>query len=360
MHNQSGQHLRVLPVQLVDHPDGVILKRGCTELKVSGEGAKGVVETILGAMTEKGATCEELCAQFPSAAQATVLQLVEQLVARRILVPADAPNSASHEVESSLDIFYWHFDHSAESVVSELSTKRLTILGVNCVSRQLLIALAASGVQNFEVIDYPFLRNLRLFHQTGCLKAEDWPLSKAPIDYMTWFGSIETSAFDCLIATSDFGFTSVLSEWNKFCVERGRHFLPIVLNNLVGYIGPLTIPGETACFDCLRARENSHFDDPATKRATEAVAFQGQVVVGFHPLMASSLGDIAAFELIKFYSGTLTRPHIGFLTEVNLLATRLTSRKVLKLPRCPTCTPLKAPSTVNSKKVILSRGKLCR
>ena len=66
--------------------------------------------------------------------------------------------------------------------------------------------------------------------------------------------------------------------------------------------------------------------------------------------MASIIGNIAAFELIKYYSEALPFIKVGSLIEVNLLATELKTRKVLKIPRCPTCSSLMTrPSTTPYK-----------
>jgi len=56
--------------------------------------------------------------------------------------------------------------------------------------------------------------------------------------------------------------------------------------------------------------------------------------------MASILGDVGAVELTKFYSGLLPRTQIGTLIEVDLMEPRINSRKVLKVPRCPVCSPV--------------------
>ena len=85
--------------------------------------------------------------------------------------------------------------------------------------------------------------------------------------------------------------------WNEFCVRHRRPFLPVVLQDLIGYIGPIVVPGETACFECLRARQNSNLINPETQRAAEARAFDGQAIAAAHPAMSASLGAIAGFEL---------------------------------------------------------------
>jgi thiazole/oxazole-forming peptide maturase SagC family component len=213
-------------------------------------------------------------------------------------------------------------------------------LGVNSISRQLVASLAASNTKNVQVVDFPLLRNLRLFGEDDEVDLQQWPvLHNRPVAYKAWMDQLDNESLHCVVATTDFGNHRILNEWNRFCLDRKWHFLPVVLQHVVGYIGPLVIPGETACFECLRSRQDAHLEDAQLGRAVEAVAFEGQEVVGFHPTMSSILGDIAAFELTKFYSGVLPGGHVGSLIEVNLLATYLTSRKVLKVPRCPACSP---------------------
>jgi len=161
----------------------------------------------------------------------------------------------------------------------------------------------------------------------------------------------QTASLHCLIATSDFGGMQLMREWNQFCYEANIQFFPVVLQNAVGYVGPLIVPGETACFECLRARQNSHLADPEIQRATEYRAFEGQLVNGFHPSMASVLGDIAAFELTKFY-GRVPRWRVGTLIEVNLLIPSIVTRKVLKIPRCSVCSQLNKHSPVTTDRVV--------
>ena len=72
--------LRAVPVQVVDHPEGVVLKRGCTEFKVMGKEARPVVNAILAAFTQEPRTIEDACGLFPAEFRAPVEQLVKKLV----------------------------------------------------------------------------------------------------------------------------------------------------------------------------------------------------------------------------------------------------------------------------------------
>jgi thiazole/oxazole-forming peptide maturase SagC family component len=343
----SSVKLKAPAVQVIETGDGVILKRGCTEFKVAGAGAAEAVKKILAVAGSGGATSEEILELFEPEAGPIIERLSEQLLGRRLLVPCEE-EASPESPESSLDIFYWHFGEQTSRVTERLNKRALVILGVNSISRQLAASLTASEVENVQVLDHPSLRNLRLFDHAGRLKADQWPASlKAPQD---WTDGLNPQSFDCLIATSDFGGQEAMREWNALCVREKRHFLPVVLQDLIGYVGPLVVPGETACLDCLRIRRNSQMHDEKPRRFTETEAFAGQGAIGFHPSMASIVGNIAAFELVKFYSEALPLPKVGTLIEVNLLTTDLKTRKVLKIPRCPTCSPLKTRPSVTPYK----------
>lgn len=339
--------LKLLPLKVIAVSDGVILKRSCEELKISGPGAADTVQQVLALFRNDGVTKETICNQFPPATRHGVEGLLEQLVVRRFVVPQAEYRVHSSLPESPLDLFYWHFDAQTSEVDERLKKKRIIIVGINYISRQLCSALSASGFERYEVVDHPRLRNTRMFDAEGTVNPGQW---RDRTKLIAWDGQIESPAPDCVMATSDFGETEALCELNRLCIESETTFLPVVLSNLIGYVGPMVVPNETACYQCLRARQNSHLHDWKSHRAVEAVAFDGQTVVGFHPSMAHILGEIAAFELFKFYSGVLSSWNVGTLIEVNLLATKIVTRHVLKVPRCPACSPLKRqPSTMVEK-----------
>ncbi|HLG16592.1 MAG TPA: TOMM precursor leader peptide-binding protein [Blastocatellia bacterium] len=342
----SSPKLRALPVQLIETGDGVILKRGRVEIKISGEGALESVQVLLEAAADQPATEEEICALYAEPERAAVARLIHELLDRGLLVPAETLAAEIEVPESSLDVFYWHFGARSGEVRQRLSAVQLVIVGVNSISRQLAGSLRASDLERVSVVDYPLLRNLRLFDDEGALRADQWPLDLEPLEYRDWLAGLDGASWDCLVATSDFGGQQLMREWNRVCLERGCHFLPVVLQDLVGYVGPLVVPGETACYECLRARQNAHLKDPETERAAEYAAFEGQEVVGFHPAMASVLGDVAAIELLKFYGIGPPLWRVGALIEVNLLATALKAHKVLKVPRCAACSALNERSSI--------------
>jgi len=334
----QDKRLVALPVQFIQLDQGVLLVRGSTEIKIDGPGAAEAVGLILAAVSGRGSLRQDILEVFPAPQRPSVEQLLDHLAARRIVVEEGSPLlPAGEEAESHQDVFYWHFGLSTGQVAAMLNDKLIVVVGVNHLSRAFCQGLAESRAANYQVVDYSLLRNYRFFDDSGELKEEMWPAGlKKPVGDETWVESVEPGKIGCLAALSDFGGQHLLRDWNRYCVENRIIFLPVVLSRAVGRIGPLVIPGETACYECLRARENANLDAPETARISEYEAFAGQAVAGFHPVMASALADMAVFELIKFSTWNLPW-RVGELIEVNLLAPELTARKVLAVPRCQVC-----------------------
>lgn len=334
-----AEKLRALPVQLIEIDGGVVLKRGRMEIKIVGDTAAESLRRMLGKALE-GATREEICELFAEPERLSVVNLIQQLVGRGILVP-EAGFTLPDEGEDSLDVFYWHFGLRRREATAELRGQRLRIVGVNAVACHLATSLRRAEAEDVEVLDYPLLRSLAYFDEEGRVRDGQWPAElDSPVEHPGGPDFLDPESLDCLVATSDFGGAELLREWNDYCVLHGLTFLPVVLQDLMGYVGPLVVPGESACFECLRLRQNAHLRDPGAQRAAEAAAFAGQRVSGFHPAMASVLGNVAAFELSKFFTLGPSLSKVGHLIEVNLLAGEMTTRKVLRVPRCPVCSNL--------------------
>ena len=337
VNGEQGRRLCPVPFRIVRTAEGVVLKRAATEIAIIGEGAAALVEALVAAAAS-GATRDEICEQFPAPEQPFVAELVDQLVASRLLQEARGSGEPSVR-EDHLDLLYWQLGASAREVTERLDRAGIVLVGANQITRQLARSLRATGVSALRVVDDGRLRD-------GEIGAHD-PLSDLQrIDAAAW----TASTVGCVVAGSTLGNQQVLREWNARCVERRHVFLPVLLQNFVGYVGPIVVPGQTACFDCLRARWNAHIDETHTRSALDELAIDGHDVIGFHPAMASMLGDLAAFELTRLLGRSLPNRRIGVQLELDLLRPQLTSRRVLKLPRCPTCSPLHATAPVTPRK----------
>ncbi|HXT68719.1 MAG TPA: TOMM precursor leader peptide-binding protein [Vicinamibacterales bacterium] len=335
----DSRRLLAFPFQMIVHDGSVILKRGALETRIEGARAVEVLQSLVDRIGTNGIPRKDLTEGFAAVDRPDIDALIDQLLERRLLYLASEKLAAVPESESPLDVFYWNIDQTASEVTTRLSERRIIVLGVNEISRQMLLTLEAAGCASVGIVDYPLLRNLTFFDGDGSLNRDRWS-SRDPLSFDDWSSDLDPGSLDCLVATSDFGGLHWMRQWNEVCVPNRIHFLPVVLQNLIGYVGPIVVPGETACFECLRARQNAHMVDAGLRRAPELVAFEGQFTAGFHPAMTAALGSIAAMELTKLYGGMkVPTRRVGMLIEVNLLVPSLTARKVLKIPRCPICSP---------------------
>ena len=321
------------PVVVAVLDDGILLKRGSIEVKILGRAVGEVVTTMLNSLAQDARTRAEILGDFPTVMHESIASVVDALLARQIL-RALGEDEPPRELESSTELFFSE-NGVSPAVFAECAARRFAVLGVNAVSAALVSALRGGGLERVSVIDVPTLRSVHFLGRDGR------PTSLWPSRFPTPVGLAEfiegDAEFDCLVGTSDFGGLQLLREWNRFAVDAGVAFFPVVLQNMRGYLGPLVVPGETACFECYRARQNSHMTDPKGQRASEHVAHATQLGVSSHPAMAAALGNLAGLELTKFFVSRIAGWHVGTAFEIDMLDLTLERRKVLRVPRCTVC-----------------------
>ncbi len=343
----AGERLHSLPFLVVEVSEGIILKRGPAEIHIEGEFALETILLILTATSDKGLSPEEICLQFPKPDRDQVMAVLEEMYAKRLLVSVLTRPDTPDE-ESNADVFYWTAGTTQNEVVRVLSELRIAIVGVNRITKQICRSLTGMGVSNLTVIDDPLLRNVEYFTDAGRIKKKRFNVDSAIVqvkDVQESLGNCQ-----CLLASSDFGGQALLLPWNELCVQQNVHFMPVYLQDMIGYVGPLVIPGDTACLQCVRMRQNAHLLNWNLIRKSEDEMYRGQSIAAIHPSMITILAETTVFELCHFY-GALSKPRPGRLIVINL-PEGLTERKyVLKIPRCPICSLLVKESSVQKRKL---------
>lgn len=267
-------------------------------------------------------------------------QLVRFLGERRILVALSDDAAESAPPEGPRDVMFWAFSQSTASVRSQLDAIGICVVGVNRTSAELCRSLIAAGAPPALVIDDPLMRNRDLFDDAQP-DAPRWDID-LPVEPVTdWHASMERHGAGCIVATTDHGATHHLKRWNARCLAHGLHFYPVALEQYVGRMGPLLIPGETACYGCLVTRENAARPTASRIPYEASPRHAYDAAAGFLPAMTTALGAMASIELLKFYAHLLPTP-ADRLVEHNFIGGKSTSRPVLKVPRCPVCSDLLA------------------
>jgi bacteriocin biosynthesis cyclodehydratase domain-containing protein len=323
--------------------DAVVLKRGIVEIKLSGDDAVDVADIILSLTRAPGITEDELFQHFPEHDPTAIHTVVEHLLKRDFLHTSSDPPSYELDEESSSDLFYWHFGLSHREFIKRLSPTRMSIVGVNSLSVALFDLIRRDFANILTLVDHP------------SLSSTSEELVADSCKYASWIASGDISRQACVLACSMKGAQHDLLELNRLCLNAGVIFLPVILSAFEAHVGPLIVPGETACLECLRVRQNSNTPNYEFRRDVEHAYAASDATQPLHPAVTAITAAIAAMELSKFF-GKLPFRSAGILHEVNLPRGSWHSRRVLKLPRCTACSSLNHTASVAVTKNVILPG----
>lgn len=330
MDASGGPRVRLRPFQLVQSNGSVFLRRGVVRVALEGEGVADAIAKLQEFATDQARSRSEILGLFPAPLAETVDALIQHLLERDLALLEGEGNRAPRGGEDGEDIFFWHLGKTRRDI-TRLTARRVMLVGVNALTLALRERLLEFGAWEIELVDDVPLRNHELAERAAGLPAST-PAAEA---------SVKIGGVSLVVACAEFGGQALLQPWNALAVEHGVAFFPVVVEDLVAYLGPLVIPGETACLACLTSRQNSNLLGAAQeRRAMELFAGAGQRFAASHPAIQAIAANVAAFELLRFASGMFPR-RIGKLIEFNLVGSAMISQRVLRAPRCPTCSSLR-------------------
>ena len=307
-----------------------MVKRGAALFRIDGGQADEAVERLLAAAGEGAATVDELALLFGSEHEEAVRWLIEELRRRNVLLPAQDVDPGRRA--DPTDTFYWQFTTADYPSAEPAADRRITVVGRNQTSTQLLRRLNEAHLDNIVLLSHPALDGP---HQE---QAFDAPTASGPT-WDDWIADGQPDT-DVLVCVTDHAGLGSVRPWNELCLRTATPFLPVVLHDMVAFVGPLVIPGATACYECFLARRYSNLDDHQLRRQADDVPDDEGTFTAFHPAMASFTADLAAIELTKFLMPWRELWHVGEVITGNLLATEVRRHRLLKVPRCSACSSL--------------------
>ncbi|AUC75978.1 hypothetical protein [Olleya sp. Bg11-27] len=343
--------LKALPFQIIELEDKIILKRGVSSMAIPDKSAMIIIKVIQKALLQSPRTKEELSLLFSGSVRSLIANFIDHLINKNYLISIDDAKNYDFDKETPQDIFYWHFNSHQNQIAKLLNEQPWAFVGVNELNKKLIQSLFQDRKDGFVIVDDPALRNIKFFNDDHEIIDGFWGDER-----LTIVGQLDfvknTPEIGFLIASSEFGSLKLLEDWNEFGVKNKIPFYPILLQNMVGYAGPLVIADEGACLECLKLRQNSASNDFDEKRSTESFAFEGQKYTAYHHSMLNILAEVGAFDLVKFKSSI--QWEIGTLCEVDLLGGSMSRRKLIKAPRCSICSPMTEIPLVNIHKQLTS------
>ena len=333
-------------LELARLPDGsVVVKRGVREVLVRDPEAAALLEE-LATLLDGTRSAEATLAAVEPERRGQAVQLLKLLVERRLLGDAETADTA--------DARFWAtFGPRGETGAESLRAARVTVLGGDPVARDHVAQLILCDLGTIDVVPLPvaaadddaegWLRGLE--------ESRNGDGRVHRVEPAHGLESIARASLVC--ATSDAGLTGALTDANREALAAGVPFLPAWVAELVGYVGPLTEPFDTACLRCYQLRVESNSDHPDSVRALREQRERhpsARDASGLLPPMASVVGAIASMEAVKRLTGVAPSDTVGRVVEVNLVSFASRVRRVLKLPRCPDCSGvMRTPSVALAK-----------
>jgi bacteriocin biosynthesis cyclodehydratase domain-containing protein len=328
----------LLPFQILVTDERIILRRGTVSIEVQGSDVREAIEFIVEYARGKTIKLDELISSSPIRLIEQVNVLCELLLKKRLLVSVSSWKAVDEQIDSSFDRFLWELKISPRSWLEQAKAWRLHVVGLNFVSLRLSAIVNAAAFQNVCFVNYPYLNNEQAVEKFASLDAQDI----VPLDFEKWSRE-EFGEQDIVLCTADFPARAIFQEWNIFCQLHDMIFFPVMLENLVGFIGPIVIPHETPCYECLVRRENDYTLSIGDQNYRVELEYSSQFYHGFHPSLCSILADMAYFELFKFLAPNVSyRP--AQLIDINLFIPKIRCRNILYLPNCPVCSDIQTRS----------------
>jgi bacteriocin biosynthesis cyclodehydratase domain-containing protein len=278
--------------RLVRDAGRLLLEHGRSVVVMQGSAVEHVLPALL-PLLDGTHSVDDIVAKL--GARRVVEHVLEQLASSGVLVEGPTA-AAADEAATSIAAAY---ALAPAMVVDRLRAARVGVIGSSAAGDAVARALGASGLGGVERLD--------------------------------WDGE---SPVDLVVVAPAPGEAPKLCEWNLVALSRGIPWLPLrPFDGILSTVGPLIVPGETACYECVLYRLAGHVDYGRDLRRIEGVPPAVRPTAAIESLVAAAAGQVALCWLGGL---DLALPGLLHVLETRPLLA-LGTHPVLRVPRCPAC-----------------------
>jgi bacteriocin biosynthesis cyclodehydratase domain-containing protein len=293
-------------------------------------------EEILAALTGRGSDAGAAAAMLDRLAAAG---LIEES-GRDLLAAGELAAFASQI------LFFSRFSGagSGEELQKRLRESRVDVLVGGDLPRCLLRHLQRAGIGEIGLLgpDPETLRREAEELRRGAAGGFGWRTrqvrSAEPGGY-----AVGEEAGELLIVGLDRWDPTLLRAFNEDCLRRGVPWLTVRAAGVrEGIVGPLFVPGATACFLCLSERLHSNLAFHGEHQALAEHLLRertGSCPSGGLLAHFEVLAGLAVTEAVKLLTGIAAPRTAGAFLTFEPLSLETGIHPVLRIPRCPACAP---------------------
>lgn len=247
-------------------------------------------------------------------------RLIRELIVRdvvRLDPPAFDPSDDSCELQ-----LFAHYHPDPDGCRRRLRSSRVVVCGSGGLMTTIQRDLRAAGVGRVDLLSVP-----------------------AGIDRGTV--AAELRGVDLTIVCTASPRDPLAHVINDIALSERLVWLPLVLFGASAFIGPLFVPGDGPCQECVWGREQANWADPDVTRLyfDRLARDHGSLeLYGSLPAFEALTSQWAVLEVTKALSRFTVPLLLGSLLRVEFLRAGTELHRVVRLPRCPGCSPTVRPA----------------
>lgn len=298
-----------------------------TDRQVVSDGvASEVLRLLLDGQSEEDQWVEALASRYPAE---QVYFAAIQLRKKGIIAPAGTtatPDILFHEAlkqsrdQSRVTRAAQRYNSQSATPVPDNSAVfgRVSDAGISSASRPLVRVLSVGGLDP-EWLGTALRRSTRLEVQT----------------LAGWREAALSPEAVYVVATPDY-LEPELARFGSAARERGLRWLPIKAEGVIPWVGPLLIPGQTGCLECLLDRVRGHRRPEVEQMAREGLDQSLRLSVGWTAASRDTVAGLLATELDKLAEGAASTL-VGAVWTLDFRTTELERHPLTRRRQCPAC-----------------------
>lgn len=342
---------------IIQSDQGILLHGSSGTFLLEGRDAESTAKML--PLMDGSRTPDDIAADFPNFSASSIFTVLESLIRYGI---AEEVTPEHHSLEHCHARQWRQFlallTPDVEAAIQKLRNARVLLAGLSQVGVVAASELALAGIAKLHLVDdegmqseNPALIDLWNVKHQGATRAE--ALTQL---LHTTAPKVEVLAFSSLgeLSSLDSGSTHrwdlvVTAEAPNDFVQRAAiarfahaHHLTSLYGCLEGSIvrlGPLTVPGKTACWNCCRLRLIANSESPNLRYTLEQKLLRDAPAQQWPELgsAASIAGHLLALHAIQAITGFEHFPLLGSLMFLNLATLESEIDHVIPMPWCVVC-----------------------
>lgn len=246
-----------------------------------------------------------------------LLTIVTELGDRNIVLPAD---DETHSAEEDAARGYVSLQNEfIAGRYSDVDDRGVLVVTDGRIGEMILDDLLAMNVGSLSVIDYSSTEGSTTHDRVTVRQRERFERAVAEADFV--------------VCASESPRKSLAERTNEAAYDAKTPWLNVQLIGFDGILGPLVVPGDTACYECFAERFYSNV--PQTERY-RTMTSAGNGSPRSLPSFARTLAGLGATDVLNYLSDGIGFT-AGRIVHHDFFDLSVEPNDVLRLPRCTVC-----------------------